>query len=69
MLTWHLVMKVLLGASIGVLLAVNGVWLDHPAFWITMIGLAVAGLLGYDEGRRDAPEQQGGPSVDNSENH
>jgi len=69
MLTWHLLMKVLLGASVGILLAVSDVWLDHPAFWITMTGLAVSGLLGYDEGRRDAPAQQQRSSVDNSENH
>lgn len=69
MMTWHLVMKLLLGAALGILLAVHGIWPDHPVFWIATLGMIVAGMIGYDEGRRDARQQQEGSSVDNSANH
>ena len=69
MLTLHLLMKALLCAAMAILLAVHDIRMDSPVFWVTMIGLAVAGLLGYDEGRRDAPTQQSSTSVDNSDNH
>lgn len=69
MLTWHLLMKMLLGAAMGILLAVHGIWLDDPVHWIAMIGMLVAGMLGHDEGMRDARLQQLGVSVDNSRNH
>ncbi len=54
MMSWHLLMKLLLGSALGILLAVHGIWPDHPVFWIATVGMIVAGMIGYDEGWRDA---------------
>ena len=50
---WCHVMRFALFGAVGVLKAANGVSVGDPVFWITMIAMVVAGLLGHEEGRRD----------------
>lgn len=54
MFTWYTVARIALCSAVGILLGAHGIFSDDAVFWIVMVGMAAAGLLGYDEGRGDA---------------
>ena len=66
---WHLAMRALVLAAVGLLLSLEGISPRDPALWFAFLGMAVAMMLGYDKGRNDAAAQQDKAPLDNSKKH